>query len=73
MRYRLERGSHSVYALYYHYVQVAKYRGKVFDNDDIVNFLKEQIQEISETFDVEVIDIGLDKDHFHMLFRRNQP
>jgi hypothetical protein len=32
MRYRLERGSHSVYALYYHYVQVVKYRRKVFDS-----------------------------------------
>ncbi|MGC8564938.1 MAG: IS200/IS605 family transposase, partial [Thermoplasmata archaeon] len=25
MRYRLDKGSHSVYALYYHYVQVVKY------------------------------------------------
>jgi Transposase IS200 like. len=47
MRYRLDRGSHSVYALYYHYVQVVKYRRKVFDNEEIINFLKEQIQEIS--------------------------
>ena len=46
-----------------------KYRRKVFDNEDIINFLKEQIQEISKTFEVEVIDIGVDKDHFHMLFK----
>ena len=69
MRYRLDRESHSVYALYYHYVQVVKYRRKVFDNEEIINFLKEQIQEISETFEVEAIDIGVDKDHFHMLFK----
>jgi len=48
---------------------VVKYRRKVFDNEDIINFLKEQIQEISKTFEVEVIDIGVDKDHFHMLFK----
>ena len=69
MRYRLERGSHSVYALYYHYVQVVKYRRKVFDNEDIINSLKEQIQEISETSEAGIIDIGVNKDHFHMLFK----
>ncbi|MGC9101432.1 MAG: IS200/IS605 family transposase [Caldisericum sp.] len=69
MRYRLDRGSHSVYAIYYHYVQVVKYRRKVFDNEEIINFLKEQIQEISKTFEIEIIDIGVDKDHFHMLFK----
>ncbi|QGA54172.1 IS200/IS605 family transposase [Sulfolobus sp. E5-1-F] len=67
MRYRLNRNAHSVYSLYYHYVQVAKYRRKVFDNEEIVNFLKETIHEISNTF--KVIDIGVDKDHFHMLFK----
>ena len=40
MRYRLDRESHSVYALYYHYVQVVKYRRKVFDNEETINFLK---------------------------------
>jgi REP element-mobilizing transposase RayT len=69
MWYRLDRGSHSVYALYYHYVQVVKHRRKVFDNEEIINFLKEQIQEISKTFEVKVIDIGVDKDHSHMLFK----
>jgi REP element-mobilizing transposase RayT len=44
MRYRLNRGSHSVYALYYHNVQVVKYRRKMFDNEEIINFLKEQFK-----------------------------
>jgi len=69
MRYRLDRGSHSVYALYYHYVQVVKYRRKVFDNEEIINFLKEQIQEISKTSEAGIIDIGVDKDHFHTVFK----
>ncbi|QGA55344.1 IS200/IS605 family transposase [Sulfolobus sp. E5-1-F] len=67
MRYRLDRSAHSVYVLYYHYVQVVKYRRKVFDNEEIINFLKETILEISKTF--KVIDISVDKDHFHMLFK----
>lgn len=65
----MDRGSHTVYALYYHYVQVVKYRREMFDNEEIVNFLKEQIQEVNKTFEAEVIDIGVDKDHFHIPFK----
>ena len=66
MQYRLDRGSHSVQAFYHHYVQVVKYRSKVFDNEQIINFLKEQIQGINRTFEDEVIYIGLDKDHLYI-------
>lgn len=69
MRYKLDRSSHSVYALQYHLVQVVKYRKQVFDNEKIIDFLKQKIHEISETFQVTAIDIGCDKDHFHMLFK----
>ncbi len=68
MWYRLDRGLHSVHALYYHYIQVVKHHRKVFDYEEIVNF-KQQIHEISTTFEVEVTDIGVDKDHFHVLFK----
>jgi len=47
-------------------VQVVKYRSKVFDNEQIINFLKEQIQGINRTFEDEVIYIGLDKDHLYI-------
>jgi len=47
-------------------VQVVKYRSKVFDNEQIINFLKEQIQGIKRTFEDEVIYIGLDKDHLYI-------
>ena len=52
--YNLDKGQHSVYSLYYHFIQVVKYRKKVF------------LREISETFNVDVLDI---EDHFHMLFK----
>ena len=45
-----------------------KYRKKVFDNERIVDFLKQKIHEISQTFDVDVLCMECDKDHFHMIF-----
>ena len=34
MEYKLDRGAYSVYALYYHFVQVVKYQMVVFANED---------------------------------------
>ncbi len=67
--YNLDKGQHSVYSLYYHFIQVVKYRKKLFINDAIVDFLKMKIREISETFNVDVLDIECDKDYFNMFFK----
>ena len=69
MIYDLDKGAHSVYSLYYHFIQVVKYRKKVFVNDAIVDLLKTKTREIAHTFDVNILDIECDKDHFHMLFK----
>jgi len=69
MKYKLEKGGHSVYALQYHLVQVVKYRRKIFTDDRIIDFLKNCIKNISKTFNVEVLNIECDKDHFHMIFK----
>jgi REP element-mobilizing transposase RayT len=69
MEYDLDRSCHSVHALQYHLVQCVKYRREIFDNEAIVDFLKQKIHEISETFEVDTLDIECDKDHFHMLFK----
>ncbi|MEM3576540.1 MAG: IS200/IS605 family transposase, partial [Thermoproteota archaeon] len=69
MVYKLDKGAHSVYALQYHLVQVVKYHRQVFENEKIVDFLKQKIREISESFDVDVLNLEYDKDHFHMLFK----
>ncbi|AKB18075.1 MULTISPECIES: transposase [unclassified Methanosarcina] len=45
-----------------------KYRRKALTNPLVVDFLKTKIHNISETFDVEVLNIECDKDHFHLLF-----
>ena len=71
MRYKLDRGAHSVYALYYHLILVVKYRRKVFTDDKIIDFLKQKIHEISETHEVEILTIETDQDHVHILFKAN--
>ena len=38
-------------------------------DDKIIDFLKQIIRRIRESFGVEVIDPDYDKDHFHMIFR----
>ena len=67
--YDLDKGQHSVYSLYYHFIQVVKYGKKVFINNAMVDFLKMKIREISETFNVDVLDIECDKDYFNMIFK----
>ncbi len=69
MKYKLDKGAHSVYALYYHLILVVKYRRKVFTNDKIIDFLKQKIHEISETHEVEILAIETDQDHVHVLFK----
>jgi REP element-mobilizing transposase RayT len=71
MRYKLDKGAHSVYALQYHFVQVVKYRKQVFDDEKIIDLLKQKIREING-FEVTVLNIECDKDNFHMIFKLNQ-
>ena len=69
MRYDLDRGSHSVYTLTYHYVCCVKHRRKIFDSEDIIKRLKEINIEVSKKFDVEVLNQETDNDHVHMLVK----
>ena len=69
MKYDLDHGSHSVYALQYHLVQCVKYRKKVLDKPEIIDLLKQKIKDISSTFNVDVLNIECDKDHYHLLFK----
>lgn len=69
MKYKLDKGCHSVYSLQYHFVQCIKYRKKVLTDPKIIDFLKTKIREISDTFSVDVISMECDKDHFHMIIK----
>lgn len=69
MIYDLDRSSHSVYTLQYHFVQCVKFRKKALVNPLVINLLKQTIKDISERFEVNILNIEADKDHFHMLFK----
>ena len=69
MIYDLDRSSHSVYTLQYHFVQCVKFRKKALVNPLVINLIKQTIKDISERFEVNILNIEADKDHFHMLFK----
>ena len=69
MIYDLDKSSHSVHTLQYHFVQCVKYRKNALINPLIVDLLKKTIRDISERFEVEVLNIEADKSHFHMIFK----
>ena len=66
MQYQKE--AHKVYSLYYHVIFVVKYRQKVFlEGNDIINDAKERMVELSESHDVEIVEIECGIDHVHLL------
>jgi len=41
----------------------------VFEDERIIDFLKRRIRDVSESFEVDVLNIECDKDYFHMIFK----
>jgi len=68
-KYTFDKTSHAVFTLNYHLIICVKYRRKVFDNDIIINELKERTRRIANGFDIEIINQECDKDHTHILFK----
>ena len=68
-KYKWDKNKHSVYSLNYHLIICVKYRQKPFTNDIIINRLKEIIIDISERYNVDVINQECDVDHIHILFK----
>lgn len=65
----LDTSGNSVHNLTYHLIVCVKYRRKIFTDDKIIDFLKEQILLQCEKFDIKAVEQGVDVDHFHLLFR----
>ncbi|MCB2211413.1 IS200/IS605 family transposase [bacterium] len=63
----LIRKQHNVSILLYHLVCVAKYRRVVFDEPEIDLTLKDICFEIQKRYELEFIEIGIDRDHVHFL------
>jgi len=67
MKYQLDKGCHSVYSLWFHYVCCVKYRKKVLTRE-ISSRLKEINLSVAEKFGVQIIEQETDLDHIHILF-----
>ena len=65
---KLIRKSHNVSILLYHFVCPAKYRRAVFD-EKVDQVLKEVCLEIAKRYQIEFIEIGIDKEHVHFLIQ----
>ena len=63
---RLQRKSHNVSILLYHFVCPAKYRRAVID-EQVDQVLKEVCLDIADRYQIEFLEIGTDKDHVHFL------
>lgn len=69
MTYELDKQSHAVFALTYHYICCIKYRRSIFDNEEIINRLKEITYDIAENFEVTIMNQETDVDHVHIIFK----
>lgn len=54
-------------------ILVVKYRQKVFTDAKIIEKLKEILRDISDDFDVEVVNQECGEDHIPFSFRQSQP
>jgi putative transposase len=67
MKYTLDKGSHSVYSLQFHYVACIKYRRKVISGN-IAESLKTINLSVAKSFDITIIEQETAGDHIHILF-----
>src|SRR5665648_224604 len=64
---KYESKNHSKYLLMYHVIFVCKYRRKILE--PISEALKNAIIEIQKYSDFEILEMGTDKDHIHLLVK----
>lgn len=67
MKYNLDKGSHSVYSIQFHYVACIKYRQEVL-SDLVAEQLKSINIEVAKSFSIKIIEQETAKDHIHILF-----
>ena len=66
MNDKVKRSYHCVYTIHYHFVFPVKYRKALLDKD-IEKYFLEICKGIQERYEIEFEQIGLDKDHVHIL------
>ena len=64
----LQRNTHHVYRLMYHFVWIPKYRHKVFE-EPYRSELKAIINKIAYDYDIDIVELEIPVDHIHMVIR----
>ena len=64
----LQRNTHHVFRLMYHFVWIPKYRHKVFE-EPYRSKLKAIIQKIGYDYNIEIVELEVPVDHIHMVVR----
>ena len=64
----LQRNSHHVFRLMYHFVWIPKYRRKVF-SEPYRETMKAIIKKIGYDYDIDIIELEIPEDHIHMVVR----
>ena len=64
----LQRNSHHVFRIMYHFVWIPKYRRKVFE-EPYISTLKEIIKKIGYDYNIEIVELEVPVDHIHMVVR----
>ncbi|WDN91081.1 putative transposase (plasmid) [Desulfosarcina sp. BuS5] len=67
MKYKIDKGCHSVYCIQFHLVFCVKYRRNVLVVP-ISDRLKELVLEIAQKINISIVEQETDKDHIHILF-----
>ncbi len=64
----LQRNTHHVYRLMYHFVWIPKYRHTVF-SEPYREVLKGIIEKIGYDYDIDIVELEIPEDHMHMVIR----
>ena len=64
----LQRNTHHVYRLMYHFVWIPKYRHKVF-SEPYRGVLKGIIEKTGYDYDIDIVELEIPEDHIHMVVR----
>lgn len=64
----LQRNTHHVYRLMYHFVWIPKYRHKVFE-EPYRTVLKDIIRKVGYDYEIDIVELEIPADHVHMVIR----
>jgi putative transposase len=64
----LQRNTHHVFRLMYHFVWIPKYRHKVFI-EPYRSTMKAIIQKVGYDYDIDIVELEIPEDHIHMVIR----